>query len=138
MSGYEYFKSGLWPQEYVSASHLTGHQPPIKLAIFMPIFKNIYFSGQDCPTVDNTLQPPSLSCHHCCCGTSFGHVDRVTRSSRFVILYLTFAAKGRHSSLWPEATTFERSHRDYLRPEAATVRYGLRPQHLKNHLTGTI
>ena len=38
---------------------------------------------------------------------------RVTTSSRsrFVILNLTFEAEGRHTSLWPEATTLERSHR---------------------------
>ena len=35
--------------------------------------------------------------------------SRVTRSSRFVILNLTFAAKGHHSSLWPNATTFAKS-----------------------------
>ena len=32
--------------------------------------------------------------------------SRVTRSSRFVILNLTFAVKGHHSSLWPDATIF--------------------------------
>ena len=31
----------------------------------------------------------------------------VTRSSRFVIIKLTFAAEGRHSSLWSTATTLE-------------------------------
>ena len=62
----------------------------------------------------------------------------VTRSSRFVILNLTFAAKGRHSSLWPEAITFERSQWAYLRPEVATVRCGLRSQHLNSYRTGTI
>ena len=43
---------------------------------------------------------------------------------------LTFAASGCYSSLWPKATTFKRSHRGYLRPLAATVRCGQRPQHL--------
>ena len=39
-----------------------------------------------------------------------------------------FAAGGGHSLLWPEATTFL-SHRGvYLRPEAATVACGRRPQ----------
>ena len=46
-----------------------------------------------------------------CCGVA----PSVTRSSRFVILTQTFAAKGRHSLLWPEATTFERSQRVYMR-----------------------
>ena len=62
---------------------------------------------------------------------------RVTRSSRFVILNLTIAAEGHHSSLWPQATTFERSQRAYLRPEATTIRCSQRPQHLKSHRTGT-
>ena len=66
------------------------------------------------------------------------HICRVTRSSRFVIQNLTFAAFGHHSSLWPKATIFERSQRAYLQPEAATVHCGLGPQHLKYHLTGTI
>ena len=38
-------------------------------------------------------------------------IIRVTRSSRIVILNLNFAAKGRHSLLWPEATTIERLQR---------------------------
>ena len=40
-------------------------------------------------------------------------ICRVTRLSWFYILNLTFVAKGRHSSLWPEATTFEKSQRAY-------------------------
>ena len=41
--------------------------------------------------------------------------------------------KYRHSLLWPNATTFERSQRDYLQPKSATVPCDQRPHHLKNH-----
>ena len=61
----------------------------------------------------------------------------VTRLLRFGILNLTFTAECRYSLLWPEATTFERLQRSYMRPEAAIVRCGQRPQHLKSHRTGT-
>ena len=54
---------------------------------------------------------------------------RVTNSSRFVIIKLTFAARVRYSLLWPEATTCERSKRDYLWLDVALVRYERRPQH---------
>ena len=59
------------------------------------------------------------------------------RDNRNFILNLTFAAEGRHSSLWPETTTFERSQSTYLRPEAITVSCGQMPQHSKSHKTGT-
>ena len=42
-------------------------------------------------------------------------------------------AKYHHSWLWPNATTFERSQRDYLQPKSATVPCDQRPHHLKNH-----
>ena len=45
----------------------------------------------------------------------------------------TFAAFGRHSSLWPKATTVMRSHRHYLRPSTAIVRCARRPQQLIGH-----
>ena len=48
-------------------------------------------------------------------------------------LVINFAAFGRHSSLWPKATTFERSQRPFLRPSAAIVRCGRRPQQLRGH-----
>lgn len=40
-----------------------------------------------------------------------------------------FAAEGRHSLLWPAATTFLESQRAYLQPEAAIYSCGQRPQH---------
>ena len=40
---------------------------------------------------------------------------------------------GRHSSLWPKATTFLRSQRRYSPPEATTVCREQRAQHLKSH-----
>ena len=46
---------------------------------------------------------------------------------------ISFAAFGRRSSLWPKATTFLKSQRGYLRPLAATVCCGQRPQHFKSH-----
>ena len=42
-------------------------------------------------------------------------------------------AKYHHSLLWPNATTFERSQKDYLQPMSATVPCDQRPHHLKNH-----
>ena len=39
-----------------------------------------------------------------------------------------FAAKGGHSLLWPEVTTFLNSRGAYPRPEAATIACGRRPQ----------
>ena len=44
-----------------------------------------------------------------------------------------FAASGRHCSLWPMATTFERSQRGFLRPSATVVRCGRGPQQLRGH-----
>ena len=63
---------------------------------------------------------------------------RVTRSSRFFILKLTFVVGGRHSLLWPEVTTFERSHKGCLQNKEATVRCGQMPQYLKIPRTITI
>ena len=45
----------------------------------------------------------------------------------------TFAPFGSHSSLWPKATTFERSQWPSLRPSAAIVSCGQRPQQLRGH-----
>ena len=38
-----------------------------------------------------------------------------------------------HRLLWPQATTFERSQRGCLQPGAIIVRFGQRPQQLKDH-----
>ena len=38
-----------------------------------------------------------------------------------------------HSSLWPKATTFEKSQRDYYRLKAAIIRCFWRPKPLKSH-----
>ena len=62
----------------------------------------------------------------------------VTRSSRFVILNLTFVTEGCHSLLWSGDTMFERSQIGYFRTKAVTVCYGQRPQDLKSHRTGTL
>ena len=48
-------------------------------------------------------------------------------------LVTTLAAFGRHCSLWPEATTFEKSQKLYLQPSAAIVRYGRGPKQLRGH-----
>ena len=49
-------------------------------------------------------------------------------------LVSTFAAFGHHYySLWPKATTPERSQKLYLRPSVAKVRCGRRPQQLRSH-----
>ena len=49
-------------------------------------------------------------------------VDATTwRSLREAIL--TFAAQGRYSLLWPQSTTFEKSQRGYLSPEASTISF---------------
>ena len=42
-----------------------------------------------------------------------------------------FAAKGRHRSMWPGTTAFDKSQRGYLRPEATPVCCGLMLQHSK-------
>ena len=47
--------------------------------------------------------------------------------SLVILIKFTFATKGRHSSLLPEATALEMSQRAY------TVSCGQRPQHLKCH-----
>ena len=44
-------------------------------------------------------------------------------------------ARGRHSLLWADATIFERSHKAYVRPEAATVRYSQSLYHLKSNIS---
>ena len=41
--------------------------------------------------------------------------------------------KGRHSSLWPMATTFEKSQRGYASPKTTTICCGQWSQHLKGH-----
>ena len=46
-----------------------------------------------------------------------------------------FAARGGHSLLWPEATTFLSHRRAYSRPEAATVACGQRPQEFMNQMS---
>ena len=44
------------------------------------------------------------------------------------------SAFGFHSSMWPNAITFERAHIDHSMPEAVTVIYFQRPQYLKSHM----
>ena len=44
-----------------------------------------------------------------------------------------FVALGHHSSLYPKATTFEKSQRGYLWPLATTVHCAWRPQHLRSN-----
>ena len=62
-------------------------------------------------------------------GCQIGHFcDQIKVTNR------SFAAFGRHSSLWPKATIFLRSQKDYSRQEAAIVRCGQRPQCFPIHL----
>ena len=71
-------------------------------------------------------------------GVTLYQKSMVTKSSRFVILNLTFVAEGCHSLLWSGDTMFERSQRGYLRKKTVTVCYGQRPQDLKWYRTGTV
>ena len=48
---------------------------------------------------------------------------------------LIIAAGERHSSVWPEAKTFERSQLGFLQPEATIIRYGQGPKYMESHKT---
>ena len=50
----------------------------------------------------------------------------------FKVTERLFVAFGCHNVLWPKATTFLKSQRDYLWPLVATVCCGPRPQHFSH------
>ena len=58
---------------------------------------------------------------------------KMTNLTTGLIELLFVKDKGRHSSLWLDATTFEKSQRGYLRSEVTTVHKSQRPQRLKSH-----
>ena len=55
----------------------------------------------------------------------------------WVVTESVFMASGHHSSLWPKATTFEKSHRGYSWPKITPVRCSQRPSHSSKFLYGT-
>ena len=113
---------GLW----FTSGNINQHGPMLSSTAFIKSINIRCSSKLDIHSCYQHLLPINTQC-----------ISRVTRSLWFVILNLTFVAKGCHSSLWPEATTFKILQRAYLWPKAVTVCCGPRPQHLKCHQTGT-
>ena len=57
-------------------------------------------------------------------------ISKVTSLSWEYFLKLTYAPRGRHSSLLPKATTFVKLKQGYSWPETTIVSCDQRPQHL--------
>ena len=58
---------------------------------------------------------------------------KVTNVTTGLLELLFFVDKGHHSSLWLEATTYEKSQRSYLLSEATTVHISQGPQRLESY-----
>ena len=96
-----------------SLKHQQGQHPRPRAAGRRAVVKMRPFAGE---TWARILEIPACSL------LSTSLPCSITNWQYFLAnLVTTFAAFGCHCSLWPKATTFERSQRGYLRPSTAIV-----------------